>query len=512
MPRCITSYQRRRSEMNVHTPVVMPVGLLATLLVSVLVSVPPGVLTTPLDDYVNKPDPHYSYREVLEWRLKGPGYTMYLLNMTSQQWLTEEEVSRPIWWHFLTVTIPDNITHPDAAFMFIEGGRNDRKHGRLPDHNDKYIGLTRMFSLSTGSVSADLQQIPNQHIVFKNDSLQKRRAEDAIIAYTWKHFLDNPDQPDWLLRNPMTKASVRAMDTVQDFVNRMTGNQPEKFMVAGASKRGWTTWTTAAVDKRVFAIAPLVMDLLNMQKNLHHFYRALGGWTFAFDDYYDANITTRLDDPNIEKMAAIIDPLAYKERLTMPKYIIGTGGDEFFMPDDSYYYWDQLEGEKYRRWIPNAEHEMAGHEISLFFGLRAFFLSLVEDAPRPNMTWTRETDTKSGTITLQTNMKPLTIRSFHARTLDGKRRDFRLVNQPPGETKPQPHPVIWLPQDVQDMGNGTYVAEFDIPAVGWLAFFIQATFPAPHGTALEFTTEVHIIPETFPFPDCHGADCRGTLL
>ncbi|XP_078610553.1 autocrine proliferation repressor protein A-like isoform X2 [Branchiostoma floridae x Branchiostoma japonicum] len=482
-----------------------------SLLLFVLVSVPPGVLTTPLDDYVNKPDPHYSYHEVLEWRLKGPGYTMYLLNMTSQQWLTEEEVSRPIWWHFLTVTIPDNITHPEAGFMFIEQDDNENPES-LPNYNDNFIDLTQMFAVSTGSVSADLKQIPNQSILFKNDSLQKSRSEDAIIAYTWKHFLDNPDQPDWLLRNPMTKAAVRAMDTVQDFVKKMTGNQPEKFLVAGASKRGWTTWTTAAVDKRVFAIVPIVMDLLNMQKNLHHFYRALGGWTFAFDDYYDINITARLDDPNFEKMAAIIDPLAYKDRLTMPKYIIGSGGDEFFMPDDSYFYWDQLEGEKYRRWIPNAEHTMAGHEISLFFGIRAFFLSLVEDSPRPKMTWTRQTGTTSGMITLHTNIKPMNIQSFHARTLDGKRRDFRLVNQPPGETKPQPHPVIWLPEDVQDMGNGTYVAEFDIPAVGWLAFFIQATFPAPHGTALEFTTEVHIIPETFPFPECHGADCRGTLL
>ncbi|XP_078610552.1 autocrine proliferation repressor protein A-like isoform X1 [Branchiostoma floridae x Branchiostoma japonicum] len=482
-----------------------------SLLLFVLVSVPPGVLTTPLDDYVNKPDPHYSYHEVLEWRLKGPGYTMYLLNMTSQQWLTEDDVDRSIWWHFLTVTIPDNMSHPDAAFMYIDGGFNNEPE-RLPGHYDNMIGLTHMFALSTGSVGVELTQIPNQHLVFKNDSLQKSRSEDAIIAYTWKHFLDNPDQPDWLLRNPMTKAAVRAMDTVQDFVKKMTGNQPEKFLVAGASKRGWTTWTTAAVDKRVFAIVPIVMDLLNMQKNLHHFYRALGGWTFAFDDYYDINITARLDDPNFEKMAAIIDPLAYKDRLTMPKYIIGSGGDEFFMPDDSYFYWDQLEGEKYRRWIPNAEHTMAGHEISLFFGIRAFFLSLVEDSPRPKMTWTRQTGTTSGMITLHTNIKPMNIQSFHARTLDGKRRDFRLVNQPPGETKPQPHPVIWLPEDVQDMGNGTYVAEFDIPAVGWLAFFIQATFPAPHGTALEFTTEVHIIPETFPFPECHGADCRGTLL
>eukprot|EP00058_Branchiostoma_floridae_P004655 XP_002590143.1 hypothetical protein BRAFLDRAFT_90877 [Branchiostoma floridae] len=340
--------------------------------------VPPDVLTTPLDDYVNKPDPHYSYHEVLEWRLKGPGYTMYLLNMTSQQWLSEDDVDRPIWWHFLTVTIPDNMSHPEAAFLYIDDGDNDNPE----------------------SVSADLKQIPNQPIVFKNDSTQKSRVEDAIIAYTWSHFLDNPDQPDWLLRNPMTKAAVRAMDTVQDFVKKMTGNQPEKFMVAGASKRGWTTWTTAAVDKRVFALAPMVLDVLNLQK----------------------------------------------------------------------------------------------------------------DWPRPEMTWARETGTNSGKITLHTNVKPKIIRSFFARTLDGKSRDFRLVHLPPGEMGLQPHPVIWLPEDVQDMGNGTYVAEFDIPAVGWLAFFIQATFPAPHGTALEFTTEVHIIPETFPFPECHGADCKGTLL
>ncbi|KAI8494776.1 hypothetical protein Bbelb_273810 [Branchiostoma belcheri] len=485
----------------------MAVGFLPALL-CVLV-VPPGVLTTPLDDYVNKPDPHYSYHEVLEWRLKGPGYTMYLLNMTSQQWLTEDEVDHPIWWHLLIVTVPDNITHPESAFQFIA---NEDNTDSLPPHNDEFITLTQMFALSTGSVGALLYQVPNQPIVFKSDPLQKRRYEDDIIAFTWKHFLDNPDQPEWLLRNPMTKAAVRAMDTVQDFVKRMTGNQPEKFMVAGESKRGWTTWTTGAVDKRVFAIAPIVMDLLNIQKNLHHFYRALGGWTWAFGGYYDLNITERLDDPNIEKMAAIIDPIAYKDRLTMPKYIIGTGGDEFFMPDDSYYYWDQLEGEKYRRWIPNAEHELYGHDISLFAGMRAFFLSIVEDFPRPKLTWTRETGAKSGTITLQTNTEPITIRSFHARTLDGERRDFRLVNQPPGAESPQPHPVIWLPEDVQHMGNGTYVAEFDIPAVGWLAFFIQATFPAPHGTALEFTTEVHIIPETFPFPDCTGAACRGTLV
>lgn len=35
-------------------------------------------------------------------------------------------------------------------------------------------------------------------------------------------------------------------------------------MISGESKRGWTTWTTAAVDKRVFAAIPMTMDLCNL--------------------------------------------------------------------------------------------------------------------------------------------------------------------------------------------------------------------------------------------------------
>ena len=42
---------------------------------------------TVLDDYVNKPDPYYSYR-AMKQPYKGDGFTTYFLNMTSQKWLT----------------------------------------------------------------------------------------------------------------------------------------------------------------------------------------------------------------------------------------------------------------------------------------------------------------------------------------------------------------------------------------------------------------------------------------
>ena len=67
----------------------------------------------------------------------------------------------------------------------------------------------------------------------------------------------------------MTKASVRAIDTVNAFMSS-ENSPPEiidlnayitQFIVSGASKHGWTTWTTSSVDVRGIAIVPVVMDL-----------------------------------------------------------------------------------------------------------------------------------------------------------------------------------------------------------------------------------------------------------
>jgi PhoPQ-activated pathogenicity-related protein len=111
----------------------------------------------------------------------------------------------------------------------------------------------------SGSIAINICQIPNQPTVFVADPKQKRRYEDAVIAWTWKTFIENPNDPTILLRLPMTKAVVKAMDTAVEFAAKNGFGNIQKFMVAGESKRGWTTWTTAAVDKRVFAAAPMVM-------------------------------------------------------------------------------------------------------------------------------------------------------------------------------------------------------------------------------------------------------------
>jgi PhoPQ-activated pathogenicity-related protein len=66
-----------------------------------------GAFTTPLDDYVNAPDPSYAW--TLDASYKGDGYTWYVLNLTSQTWMTEKESNKPVWTHWLVICVPQTV-------------------------------------------------------------------------------------------------------------------------------------------------------------------------------------------------------------------------------------------------------------------------------------------------------------------------------------------------------------------------------------------------------------------
>lgn len=465
--------------------------------------------STPLDDYVNKPDDHYKYEII--GRYHGPAYTNYIINMTSQKWKSDAVSDRSVWWHYLTITIPHKITHIDSAFLFIDGDSNTDSP---PLHGDKFVTVTTLLGVSMEAITADLKMVPNQPITYKDDSSKRRRKEDAAVAWTWRKFLENTTDPEIIIELPMTKAAVRAMDTVAEVAKSVLGNFVNRFFVSGASKRGWTTWLTAAVDKRVFAMAPIVMNLLNMQKNLHHHFRSLGGWTFAFKDYYTEDITRKLDSAEFQKLANVIDPLVYKDRYKdIPKVVISTTGDEFFLLDDSDFYFSKLQENTYLRILPNAEHSCIGHIISLMSTLRSFFLTTVMNIPIPKLQWTRSSTKNGGRITLKTDTPPTSVTAFYARTLDGKRKDFRLfVAASQNSTKDKFNPVFWHKKEISKLENNTFTAEFVNPSYGWLAFFIQVSFKGIKDTVLELTTETQIIPETYPYQDCHGTDCFGILV
>ena len=79
----------------------------------------------------------------------------------------------------------------------------------MPEPTDNFVEISSAFSVSSGCIGADLMQIPNFPIVFKDDPMKKVRNDDEIVGWTWKAFLDNITNPDILIFLPMTKAAVR---------------------------------------------------------------------------------------------------------------------------------------------------------------------------------------------------------------------------------------------------------------------------------------------------------------
>ena len=48
-------------------------------------------------------------------------------------------------------------------------------------------------------------------------------------------------------------------------------------------------------------------------------------------------------------------------------------------------------------------------------------------------------------------------------------------------------------------GNGMYIAKVPAPAKGWVAYFVELTFPSDGSSMLKFTTGVRVAPEVLPF-------------
>lgn len=244
-------------------------------------------------------------------------------------------------------------------------------------------------------------------MIFSADPKNQSRTEDAVIAFTWAHFLNDPTRPEWLVRFPMVKASVRAMDTVTSFVNQYLPQldcQLDYYVVAGGSKRGWVTWLMGAVDPvRVKAIIPIVLDAINFIAVMHHQFRSYGGWSLELNDYVDENLTMRFDDPNIMLLQEFVDPYWYRDRLTMPKLVVNAMMDEFQQPDDTHYWWNEMPEPKHFLIVPNAEHTMATGVLEVVPALAAFVLANFLNKPVPTFSWTIDAD--AGSSPHQTDQK-----------------------------------------------------------------------------------------------------------
>lgn len=428
----------------------------------------------PLKAYIETEDPAFSY-EIID-TLAGENWKEIRIRMVSGTWLTEQDVNTTEWWHWLNMIVPDNVRETESM-MIIGGGS---VHDSVPIRSGTWMIEA---AVATGSVISQVSNIPFQPIDFVGDE-KEGRYEDDLIAYGWRQYLESgasAEKLEWLARFPMTRAVVRAMDVVQEMSQQMP-LPVDRFFVTGASKRGWTTWTTAAVDDRVVGIAPIVIDLLNIVPSFHHHWRCYGEWSPAVQEYVDEGIMNWMDTKEFASLLEMVEPYSFRDRLTLPKLLINASGDEFFVTDSWKFYWNDLKGENFLQYIPNGGHGFMGGRAPQ--SLISFYNSVITGSMVPEFSWRVDHDT----IFLKIDpTSDYMIQKWEA--VNDSNRDFRIYVV--GEA--------WIRQEIQKRPDGTYTIPVSAPENGYKAAMVEVVFNPESEFPLTFTSGTLVTPDRYPF-------------
>lgn len=412
---------------------------------------------------------------------------VYRAKMISGEWMAEEQTTPSEWWHWVDIAVPNEID-TDKALLFIGGGSSADEVWQLDTLNVEK-------AISTRAVIAHVSNVPFQPVHFgTSDTID--RYEDDLIAYGWKQFLTRgatDDKAEWLARFPMTRAVSRAMDVVQAITSK-SSLPVQKFFISGASKRGWTTWTTAAVDNRVIGMAPLVIDLLNLEASFEHHFRVYGDWSPAVQDYVNYGIMDWIGSEEFDRLLEFVEPFKFKERFEMPKLIVNGTIDEFFVTDSWKFYFDELPGYKQLQYVPNGNHGLAGsYNTSNVF---SFFDVIAHGESLPQWEWNIVSDRFEFIIENTQSDYEIALWSIN----NPNTRDFRIWEV--GQN--------WQKTILPKNDDGIYAIEAPESAQGYTTSLIEVTFKNRLESSLIFTTGTIVLPDRYPFEAYQSPMPMGT--
>jgi PhoPQ-activated pathogenicity-related protein len=347
-----------------------------------------------LPAYVQRPDAAYKW--TLEGQERANGGERYRLHLISQVW------KGSLWKHDLDVFVPKQLKTPATLLLFITGGGRSR-------------GIAAEMVRTAESAQAPcavLYGIPNQPLL---DGLY----EDDLIAKTFVQFLAT-GEPDWPLLLPMTKSVVKAMNALQAFSRQHLQDRIDSFVVTGASKRGWTTWLTAAVDQRVMGIVPRVFDMLNIPAQLPHQREAWGEYSEMLGPYTDPGLPAALATGGGRRLIEMVDPYSYLTQLTAAKLIVLGTNDRYWSLDALNLYWSDLPDPKRVIYVPNAGHGLP--ESGWHDSLLCFFRHVAAREPLPQPAWQRTREGNLLRLGAGGSTRPISARLWYARSPS---RDFR---------------------------------------------------------------------------------------
>jgi PhoPQ-activated pathogenicity-related protein len=417
-----------------------------------------------LKEFVAKPDPTYQWE--VRATEKQTGVEITQIKMVSQTW------QGITWKHFVYIMKPEKITVPGHAMLFITGGGwNDRfdkpaaNNQDIDDLPEEGLALARQAGMPVVAIS----QVPFQPMF-------NGLVEDEIISMTFVKYLETRD-PSWPLLFPMVKAAIRAMDTSQEYMKKTWNLDIDGYTVMGASKRGWTTWLTAATgDPRVKAIMPIVIDTLNMPEQMKHQLESYGEFSEQIKDYTEKGIQMKMESEIGKELNRMVDPYSYRKLLTLPKLIVNGTNDPYWTLDALNLYWGDLDGPKYIFYAPNGGHGLNPEGIVRLSTTAISFAKMAAgQLTLPKLDWKLE-ETESGlSVGLKSDLLPATTRVW---TASAPTRDFRKSK--------------WEHTHMETKDDGFEFA-LPRPAAGYSAAYAEAKFFID-GKPAYFCTNVKIIP------------------
>ena len=397
----------------------------------------------PLADYVETPDESFGW--TVRRRGEIPQGSWCELTLTSQTWRDTA------WKHQLFVLKPKKVRDGGRALLVIAGGNWKPELEQPPAPDEEVPGQASMYAAvaeHAGSPVAVLLQVPHQPL----DGMR----EDALISHTFTQFVKT-DDATWPLLLPMVKSAVSGMNAVAQFANKEWSLDIDEFTLTGASKRGWTTWLTAAVDRRVIALAPAVIDTLNMPKQMPHQVASFGKPSEQIRDYTERGLHMLMATPRGQRLMSIVDPYNYRHVIDQPKLILLGTNDRYWPLDALNLYWPDLAGPKYVLYVPNQGHGLKDQERTLGT-IVALHRQAAGELKLADLDWQFIEEPGKLRLRVASSQPPKSVSAWLA---ESPTRDFREAH--------------WSSQPMQATADG-HEFELSLPEKGLQAVFGEAVF------------------------------------